>query len=125
MDVDLLVIGWGKAGKTLAGRYAAAGKSVAIVERSPQMYGGTCINVACVPTKDLVVSAEARRESDDPVEYFRAAVQGRDELIDTLNSANHAMLADLDEVRVVDGTARFTAPRSVVVDTADGDVEIT
>ena len=41
MDVDLLVIGWGKAGKTLAGRFAAAGKTVALVERSPEMYGGT------------------------------------------------------------------------------------
>ncbi|WP_169743076.1 hypothetical protein [Knoellia subterranea] len=46
LHVDLLVIGWGKAGKTLAKRYAAAGKSVVLVERDPMMYGGTCINVA-------------------------------------------------------------------------------
>ncbi|MCT3015936.1 pyridine nucleotide-disulfide oxidoreductase, partial [Propionibacterium freudenreichii] len=91
MDVDLLVIGWGKAGKTLAGRFAAAGKTVALVERSPEMYGGTCINIACVPTKDLVVSAEERRDSDDPQEFFRTAVAGRDALIGTLNAANHQM----------------------------------
>lgn len=125
MLVDLLVIGWGKAGKTLAGKYAAAGRSVAIVERSPSMYGGTCINVACVPTKDLVVSAEARREGDDPATYFADAVAGRDALVEKLNAANYGMLADLDDVTVVDGTARFTAPRTVVVDTAEGDVEIT
>lgn len=122
--MDLLVIGWGKAGKTLAGRYAATGKTVAIVERSPQMYGGTCINVACVPTKDLVVSAEARRESDDPAVYFREAVAGRDALVAKLNAVNHAMLADKEGVTVVDGTARFTAPRTVSVTTADGEVEI-
>lgn len=50
LEVDLLVVGWGKAGKTLARRYASAGRSVALVERDPAMYGGTCINVACVPT---------------------------------------------------------------------------
>lgn len=38
--VDVLVIGWGKAGKTIAGRLAAEGRKVALVERSAQMYGG-------------------------------------------------------------------------------------
>lgn len=124
MDVDLLVIGWGKAGKTLAGRFAAAGKTVALVERSPEMYGGTCINIGCVPTKDLVVSAEERRDSDDPQEFFRTAVAGRDALIGALNAANHQML-EKPGVTLVDGTARFTGPRTVVVDTAEGQVELT
>lgn len=123
-DVDLLVIGWGKAGKTLASRFAAAGKSVALVERSPQMYGGTCINIGCVPTKDLVVSAERRREGDDPRVFFRAAVADRDALIGKLNSANHAML-EKPNVALLDGTARFTGPKSVVVDTAEGEVQLT
>lgn len=46
-DFDLLVIGGGKAGKSLAMDLAAAGQSVAMVERG--MIGGTCINVACIP----------------------------------------------------------------------------
>lgn len=54
-NVDLLVIGGGKAGKSLAMDLAAAGQSVAMVERG--MIGGTCINVACIPTKTLVNSA--------------------------------------------------------------------
>lgn len=124
MDVDLLVIGWGKAGKTLAARMAKAGKSVALVEQSPAMYGGTCINVACVPTKDLVVSAEGRRESDDPAEYWQRSVTERDALVSRLNTANHSMLADLDGVTLLDGRARFTAPRTVTVDTASGEVEV-
>ena len=124
MDVDLLVIGWGKAGKTLAGRYAAAGHSVALVERSPKMYGGTCINIACVPTKDLVVSAEQRRESDDPAEYFAQSVAGRDALISKLNAANHKML-EKPNVTLIDGTARFVGPHEVSIDTADGEVNVT
>ena len=54
-DVDLLVIGGGKAGKSLAMDRAKAGWKVAMVER--EKIGGTCINVACIPTKALVGSA--------------------------------------------------------------------
>ena len=42
-----LIIGFGKAGKTLAGFLAKKGETVALVERSKERYGGTCINVAC------------------------------------------------------------------------------
>jgi pyruvate/2-oxoglutarate dehydrogenase complex dihydrolipoamide dehydrogenase (E3) component len=123
LSVDLLVVGWGKAGKTLARRYASSGRKVVLVERDPAMYGGTCINVACVPTKDLVVSAEARRPSDDPHEYFARAVADRDALVAGLNAANHAMLDGL--ATLLDGTARFTGPKEVTVGTAEGDVVVT
>lgn len=123
LSVDLLVIGWGKAGKTIAKKWAATGRSVAMVEKSPQMYGGTCINVACVPTKDLIVSAERRRPQDDPQEYFTQAVAGRDSLIGKLNAANHAMLEG--QAELIDGTARFIGPRKVSVETADGELVIT
>jgi choline dehydrogenase-like flavoprotein len=56
-DVDLLVIGGGKAGKSLAMDRAKAGWNVVMVERDK--IGGTCINVACIPTKALVGSARA------------------------------------------------------------------
>ena len=59
-DVDLLVVGGGKAGKSLAMERAKAGWRVAMVER--RFVGGTCINVACIPTKALVNSA--RRLAD-------------------------------------------------------------
>lgn len=123
LSVDLLVIGWGKAGKTLAKRCAAAGRRVALVEQDPRMYGGTCINVACVPTKDLVASAELRRPADDPQEYFTQSVAGRDELIGALNAANHAMLEGL--ATLIDGRARFTGPKEVTVQTGDGEVVVT
>ena len=54
---DAVIIGFGKGGKTLAATLAKAGKSVVLVEKSEKMYGGTCINVACIPTKSLVHSA--------------------------------------------------------------------
>ena len=48
LTYDLIVIGFGKAGKTLAAKMAAQGKKVALIERSKAMYGGTCINIACM-----------------------------------------------------------------------------
>jgi pyruvate/2-oxoglutarate dehydrogenase complex dihydrolipoamide dehydrogenase (E3) component len=123
LRVDLLVIGWGKGGKTLAKRYASAGRSVVLVERDPAMYGGTCINVACVPTKDLVVSAEARRTEDDPQQYFTRSVAERDQLVHALNAANHRMLEGV--ATLIDGIARFAGPREVDVRTSSGeDVKI-
>ena len=56
-DVDLLVVGGGKAGKSVAMDRAKAGWSVVMVERDK--IGGTCINVACIPTKSLGGSARA------------------------------------------------------------------
>ena len=55
---DVIVIGFGKGGKVLASTLAAQGQRVALVEKSDKMYGGTCPNVGCVPTKFLVHRAE-------------------------------------------------------------------
>ena len=57
-NYDIIVIGFGKAGKTLAVKAANLGKKVAVIEKSAQMYGGTCINVGCIPTKSLLRNAE-------------------------------------------------------------------
>ena len=54
---DALIIGAGQAGPPLAGRLTAAGMSVALVER--KLFGGTCVNTGCIPTKTLVASAYA------------------------------------------------------------------
>ncbi|WP_235956302.1 hypothetical protein [Ruoffia halotolerans] len=52
-QVKNLIIGFGKVGKTLAGEFASRGEDVIQVEKSKKMYGGTCIKVACIPTKKL------------------------------------------------------------------------
>ena len=73
IDCDVLVIGWGKAGKSLARAQGLAGRHVVMVEQSDQMYGGTCINIACVPTKALVHRAGLRRDDDPPAPWFTDA----------------------------------------------------
>ena len=65
LHFDMVVIGFGKGGKTLAGAYAKTGKNVALIEQSSDMYGGTCINIGCVPTKALVHRADEFRASGE------------------------------------------------------------
>ena len=52
-NYDAIIIGFGKGGKTLAIDLASRNWKVAVVERSAGMYGGTCINIGCIPTKSL------------------------------------------------------------------------
>ncbi len=124
LEADLLVIGWGKAGKTLARDLASSGRRVVLVERDDAMIGGTCINVACVPTKTLVNLAE-RRGDRDPDEYLKRAIASRDSLIDKLRAANKAMLSSLETVTLVHGEARFTGPRRIRVQAGDDVLDIT
>jgi pyruvate/2-oxoglutarate dehydrogenase complex dihydrolipoamide dehydrogenase (E3) component len=57
---DAIIIGAGQAGPSLAGRLTAAGKTVALVER--HLFGGTCVNTGCTPTKTLIASARVARQ---------------------------------------------------------------
>ena len=61
-----VIIGFGKAGKTLAVTLAKAGWRVALIEQSNAMYGGTCINIGCIPTKTLVHDAQQHTDLSVP-----------------------------------------------------------
>src|SRR5258708_15352113 len=52
---DAIIIGTGQAGPSITRRLAAAGKKVDIIER--KLFGGTCVNTGCIPTKAMVASA--------------------------------------------------------------------
>src|SRR5574344_1939210 len=109
---DAIIIGFGKGGKTLAAEFAKRGKKVAIIERSAGMYGGTCINIGCIPTKTLVHQAKlAEQLSDAPFEeraafYARSIAKKRD-VCDFLRQKNYHALADLPGVTVYDGVGSF------------------
>lgn len=88
---DLVVIGFGKAGKTLAAKMAALGKKVAIIEESAQMYGGTCINIGCIPTKTLIHAAEHHLS-------FEQAMQEKTAVTTRLRQKNFNMLDSVVDV---------------------------
>ena len=58
-NYEVIVLGGGKGGKTLAIELGHNGVKTALVERSAEMIGGSCINLACIPTKTLIASARA------------------------------------------------------------------
>lgn len=107
LTADVLVLGFGKAGKTIAMKRAAAGDKVILVETNPAMYGGTCINVGCVPTKYLLT------QSARNVDYGQARL-GRNEFIKKLNAANKAMVEGKGAL-VLTGPARFSGLKTVTV----------
>lgn len=97
---DLIIVGFGKGGKTLAKFASAQGRKVAVIEKSKKMYGGTCINIGCIPSKTLV---------HEGLEHgsFDQAFSRKTDVVNALNSKNYHNLADDDNIEVLDYTAKF------------------
>jgi pyruvate/2-oxoglutarate dehydrogenase complex dihydrolipoamide dehydrogenase (E3) component len=123
-DYDAVIIGTGQAGPSLAGRLAGAGMNVAIVER--HLFGGTCVNTGCIPTKTLVASARAahvaRRAADygiridGPITVDMKKVKARkDEVAGASNRGVEKWLKGMENATVYEGHARFEGPRQVRV----------
>jgi pyruvate/2-oxoglutarate dehydrogenase complex dihydrolipoamide dehydrogenase (E3) component len=121
---DAIIIGTGQAGPPLARRLTAAGMRVAVVER--HLFGGTCVNTGCIPTKTMVASAYAahlaRRAAefgvlvDGAIHVDMARVKARkDEISGRSRDGLERSLRTLDKCTVFTGHARFTAPHEVQV----------
>lgn len=122
---DTIVIGFGKAGKTLAAKLAKQGEKVALIEKDARMYGGTCINVGCIPSKRLVMEAELAPAHDFEAqsEYYHVAVQEKKKLTAALRMANYNKLIDAG-VQVINGTASFLDGKTIEVKGAHDTVQI-
>ncbi|AYZ33554.1 reactive chlorine resistance oxidoreductase RclA [Serratia sp. FDAARGOS_506] len=111
-DYQAIIIGFGKAGKTLAAFLAGQGWRVAMVEASAQMYGGTCINIGCIPTKTLVHDAELHGPGE---QAFSQAMARKRQVTGLLREKNYQNLAGLEQVTVIDGRAEFIDPHRISV----------
>jgi pyruvate/2-oxoglutarate dehydrogenase complex dihydrolipoamide dehydrogenase (E3) component len=120
---DAIILGTGQAGKPLALELGGAGRRTAIVER--EHVGGTCVNVGCTPTKTMVASARvaylARRAADygvhcGPVAVDMAQVRQRKQaIVDDFRTGGQRRLEKADNVELIFGEGRFTAPKVVEV----------
>ena len=117
MKFDKVIIGFGKAGKTLAVLAASKGEKVALIEKSSKMYGGTCINIACIPTKTLAVAASESLT-------FEEAISRKGDVVKRLNSKNYHMLADNDSITVFDGFGSFLDESTVLVESNGEKLEL-
>jgi len=124
-NYNIVVIGFGKAGKTLAAKFSKAGKCVALVEKDENMYGGTCINVGCIPSKRLITDASKSPtgEFEKRAQHYKEAVAEKKKLTAALNKANYDKIASTG-VDIIDGMASFKDDHHIIVSTKDGNIEI-
>jgi len=123
-DFDAIIIGAGQAGPPLAGRLTNAGMRVALVER--KLFGGTCVNTGCMPTKTLVASAYAahiaRRAADygvllnGDVQIDMVKVKSRADAVSAnARTGVERWLRGMARCTVIEGHARFEAPNTIRV----------
>lgn len=121
-NYDAIIIGFGKGGKTLASDLGKRGWNVALVERSAQMYGGTCINIACIPTKALIHSAKIAgyrplQDFGQKSEEFRKAIGQKNEITAFLRKKNFDNLNNNPQVDLYTGEAAFRSDKVIEVKT--------
>jgi pyruvate/2-oxoglutarate dehydrogenase complex dihydrolipoamide dehydrogenase (E3) component len=121
---DAIIIGTGQAGPSLAKRLSDAGMAVAVIER--HLFGGTCVNTGCIPTKAMVASAYAahlaRRASDYGVVTnggvrvdMQSVKRRKDAISERSRVGVEQWLRGLPRCTVYTGHARFTAAHDVAV----------
>jgi pyruvate/2-oxoglutarate dehydrogenase complex dihydrolipoamide dehydrogenase (E3) component len=121
---DALIIGAGQAGPPLAARLTAAGMSVGLVER--KLFGGTCVNTGCIPTKTLVASAYAAHLARRAAEYgvitgseiavdMKVVKARKDAVSARSRTSVESWLEHMDRCTVYRGHARFVSPSEVQV----------
>ena len=125
---DAIVVGTGQSGPALARRLVAAGWKVAIIER--KLFGGTCVNTGCTPTKTLIASAYAahvmRRAADYGVGVegtinvdMKAVKARKDAVVAPSRNGVERSLKTLQECTVYQGHGRFVAEKKVAVNDAE------
>ena len=126
---DAIIIGFGKAGKTLAAELSNRGWQVAVVERSSMMYGGTCPNIACIPTKTLVHEAgiAALLYHDNypkQANLYKQAIGRKNRLTSFLRNNNYERLSKRPNITVYTGEGSFVSANIIKVALPEGDIEL-
>jgi pyruvate/2-oxoglutarate dehydrogenase complex dihydrolipoamide dehydrogenase (E3) component len=121
---DAIIIGAGQAGPSLAARLTKAGQTVAFVER--KLFGGTCVNTGCTPTKAMIASAYAAHVARRGGEYgvsidteilvdMKAVNARREGIVAKSRTGVEKSLRDNEKISVFTGTARFESATTVLV----------
>ncbi|MEW6690600.1 MAG: FAD-containing oxidoreductase [Pseudomonadota bacterium] len=120
---DAIVVGAGQAGPALCARLDREGLKTALVER--KLLGGTCVNVGCIPTKTLVASARAIHVARRGEEFgfaapnvavdMKAVKRRKDGVVKQSSDGLAGWIGGMKNVTLVQGHARFTAPRVLAV----------
>jgi pyruvate/2-oxoglutarate dehydrogenase complex dihydrolipoamide dehydrogenase (E3) component len=122
-DFDAIIVGAGQAGPAIAARCSREGLKSAVIER--HHFGGTCVNVGCVPTKTLVASARAVRLAQRGAEFgfdvaglrvdMARVIARKDAIVAKSRDGVEAWLRGLKGTEVIVGDARFVGPATLEV----------
>jgi Pyruvate/2-oxoglutarate dehydrogenase complex, dihydrolipoamide dehydrogenase (E3) component, and related enzymes len=123
-EYDAIIIGTGQAGPPLAARLTKAGMKVAIVER--KLFGGTCVNTGCIPTKTLVASARTAAVTRRAQEYgvlvdgqiridMKAVKARKDKISAASRTGLETYLKSMQNCAVYEGQAQFESPREIAI----------
>jgi len=121
---DAIVIGTGQSGPSLSAALAGSGMNVAIIERN--LFGGTCVNTGCIPTKTLVASARAAHVAKNAGKFgviidgtisvdMKIVKERKDEVSGTSNKNVESWLKGTDNLTVYEGHGRFESNNTVSV----------
>jgi pyruvate/2-oxoglutarate dehydrogenase complex dihydrolipoamide dehydrogenase (E3) component len=131
-EFDDVVLGGGKGGKSLAMALGQAGKSVALIERG--QIGGTCINVACIPTKTMVASAKLIDQAKH-AEHFgvklspaepsiRSVIERKRRIVSGMVDAHWKLFSSTPNMQFLVGEGKFIGPKTIEIALADGGKKI-
>ncbi len=129
---DDVVLGGGKGGKSLAIALANAGRTVALIERG--QIGGSCINVACIPTKTMVASAKlvelVRRAGDygyplhPPPADLSAVIRRKRQVVSTMVDTHWTLFTTTENMTFLVGDGVFVGDRTIEVSMVDGSARV-
>lgn len=126
---DAIIIGFGKAGKTLATELADRGWKVAIIERSNRMYGGNCPNTACIPTKVLVNEAHissilTHGNETKQAKQYQQAIARKNKLTSFLRDGFYEKLNKHPNITIFTGHGSFVSANVIKVSLPDEEIEL-
>ncbi len=129
---EAIIIGGGKAGKTLAARLGKEGIKTALIERDCGMIGGACVNIACIPTKSFVQSARVASMARTAASYgielgdmridwlaIRRRVEG---ITRSLREMNHETISLAPDLDLIIASGRFIGPGTIEIEDDLGNV---
>jgi len=118
MNYDAIVIGFGQGANAIVADLAANDWKVALIEKNEHNYGGSCINIGCIPTK--ILEHDAREGAD-----YKQAVQRRNEVTQNKRQSEKEAMENNKNVDLYTGAASFVDNHTVQVEMAEETVELT
>ena len=127
-EFDDVILGGGKGGKSLAMALANAGRQVVLIEKG--QIGGTCINVACIPTKTMVASAKLIEMASRADEFgvalpaaessIAGVVERKRRVVGGMVDTHWKLFTTTPNMTFLLGTGKFVGDRTIEVTVGDG-----